>query len=706
MPLQARDITRSRYWKFDGGLNLEDPRITAFPGELAGAQNYEIGVRGGYARIKGFERFDGRNRPSAATYWVLNFDAGTTAISEGDVLSNVSSPGSTDPQGEALIDAVVESGSFAGNDAAGYVVLGKVSGAADPSTIADDDTLYVSGGSVATANGAPTGRGASTDANDQTWLRDAIETARADIQAVTGSGRILGVWALSGTVYAFRNNAGGTAAVMWESTTAGWSSVDLGGTLAFTSGGTSEPSVGDTITGDGSTETAVITRIVLTSGSWAGGDAAGTIHYRAKSGAFNSGENFDSNNFTMTGAESDVSLSPSGFYDFINANFTGHAGSRKMYGCDGVNLAFEFDGTSFIQITTGMTTDAPIHIEEHKKHLFLAFANGSLQHSSLGDPHTWSPVTGASELGIGEEIVGLQKLQGDILGVFGRNETYLLLGTNSNNWSLDKYSDRAGAIEWSIQRLWNATYADDRGLTMLKQVQAFGGWDDDTFSQKVQRLITGKLDKITASVICREKNQYRLFFNDNSGLFVTMKGGKAQGIMPVDFGMVVRCACSLEDGSGKERLYFGSDDGYIYEMEAGNNFDGSAIGAFIRTHFNHFGSPELRKRYKKAVLELDATPTAAGSDVTILVTPAYAYDRDEFAAALENSLTIEGGGGFWNVDNWDEFYWTMPGTPKAEAKITGIGENIALTIYSSAIYENPHTIYGVTVNYEPGRLNR
>ena len=62
---------------------------------------------------------------------------------------------------------------------------------------------------------------------------------------------------------------------------------DIYGEFTFTSGGTYEIVPGDTITGAVSGETAVVSRVHVESGSWAGGDAAGTIRVSAApSGAF------------------------------------------------------------------------------------------------------------------------------------------------------------------------------------------------------------------------------------------------------------------------------------------------------------------------------------------------------------------------------------------------------------------------------------
>jgi hypothetical protein len=61
--------------------------------------------------------------------------------------------------------------------------------------------------------------------------------------------------------------------------------------IAFTSGGTHVPRVGDTVRGNSSGKTAVIVAISdLSSGAWADGDAAGTITYRSANGTFTNSE--------------------------------------------------------------------------------------------------------------------------------------------------------------------------------------------------------------------------------------------------------------------------------------------------------------------------------------------------------------------------------------------------------------------------------
>lgn len=64
----------------------------------------------------------------------------------------------------------------------------------------------------------------ATDAAAQAALR-------ALIQPLPGSGGVLGVWWYNGVVYAWRNNALGTAALMYRATLAGWEAVSAPGLL-------------------------------------------------------------------------------------------------------------------------------------------------------------------------------------------------------------------------------------------------------------------------------------------------------------------------------------------------------------------------------------------------------------------------------------------------------------------------------------------
>jgi len=391
-----------------------------------------------------------------------------------------------------------------------------------------------------------------------------------------------------------------------------------------------------------------------------------------------------------------ATLTAGAYYEFINYNFGGHASTRKMYGCNGADKAFMFDGTTFTVLTTGMTSDTPTHIAAYKKHLFLSFTGGSLQHSSIGDPTTWSVITGAAEIGIGDEITALMPHLG-VMFVQSRNSTYLFHGTSVADWVMEEYSDKVGALEDTAQILNDVIFLDDRGVYQMRATQAFGNFTAGTLSTKQQPFIDNKKYTAISSTVSKSKNQYRIFFEDNTALYFTMKGSEMLGAMAMDLEMPVRCVCSDEDSTGEEVIFFGSDDGFVYQMDSGNNFDGEAINAYLRLPFNHLKSPQNYKRFSRVNLELDA---GSSSDTTIYFVPEFSYGASSVPPSNEVSVDVAGGGGYYDEDyNWDEFYYDSQVIGEAEARIDGSGLNMGMLLRTSGTYESPHIIHGVSLRY-------
>jgi hypothetical protein len=198
----------------------------------------------------------------------------------------------------------------------------------------------------------------------------------------------------------------------------------------------------------------------------------------------------------------------------------------------------------------------------------------------------------------------------------------------------------------------------------------------------------------------RAKDQYRLFWSDGTGLTIYL-GRKEPEIMEFDLGKVVHCIASGEDSNGNEIIIFGSTDGYIYQLDAGTSLDGSAVTAYIRLPFNHVGTPTQHKRWHQLTLEMDA---AVATVISILVD--FGFGDPEATTAAEETFTVSGGAGYWNLDNWDEFQWSATGTGVALLHIEGEGTNMSVSFLSEKIYEEPHTFHGLTLHYSDLRLQR
>ena len=665
--------------KLGGGLDQVTPTLSLPPGVVRRAANFECSITGGYTRIAGYERFDGRPNPSDANYNLLLCTFVAT-VSVGNTINGTLS-GAT--------GVVI------------YVDLASIVITRETGTFLAGEMVLVSSTNVATITAV---QGVSADGlTDATYRSLAADNYRADITSIPGSGSVLGVSYYNGVVYAWRNNAGGTAAVLFKSSSSGWSAITLGKELSFNTG-TALISDGNTVTGTTSGATGVVARVVLQSGTFAAGTAAGRLILSSSTGTFVSGENLTVSGGVKAkagGTATQITLAPSGRYETVVANFGGGTANYKIYGADGVNRAFEFDGTTFVPIVTGMTVDTPNHIVFHKQHLFLSFG-ASLQFSGLGYPYQWSPLVGAGELAMNAQITNLLTLPGDqssgALGVYTRSDTSVLYGTSSANFSLSTFNSGTGALAYTAQNMDQAYVLDDRGVISLGTSLNFGNFLPASLTMNLRPFIQQNRDTAIGSLVNRDKGQYRIFFSSGNALYMTVLNGKLLGSMPVQFAHPVSCCVEGETPTGNTSQFFGSTNGFVYRLDAGTSFDGDNIPANINLVFNATGSSRLLKRYRKASVELTGdsyTEIQFGYDLGYR-TSTIDQPQDE---TYENDLRS----GFWDSMLWDNFVWDGTDISPSEIEVNGTAENIAVRISSNSDLFPQFTVNSIIVHYTPRR---
>lgn len=682
------------YFPLLGGLDQSSAPLAIQPGRLLNCVNFEIAKSGkGYRYPNGYERYDGQVAPSSSTYTLIDFSDGREEITAGTtVTTNAGGSGAT---GVCIVTAVVESGSYAADDASGYVVILATSGTfltTDSIKVGVD--IYIT--TIDTVHVA--GSGAPDTTTDATWVALAKAEARSNITTVPGSGDIIGVHRYNSTLYAFRDNAGGTATDMYKSSATGWTQVSLGNQLDFTLG-TSAYAVGDTVSQGG--VSATVQLVVVTSGSWTGNDAAGFLIVGTVTGGnFAAGAIAGDGGATASGAQTANTLTKSGRYECINHNFGGHAGSSVMYGVNGVNKAFYYDGTAFAFITTGMTTDKPIHIAAHQGHLFLMFSGGSVQHSSLVSspltaPFVWSAVLGAAEFGIGDEGTGFENTAGETLTIFSKNKTKILYGDSAANWNLQDHSNSAGAVEWTIQSLNEPFYVDSDKITSLRATQAYGGFSIAGLSDDIQNFMISKSGLEIASVVSLEKSQYRVLYSDGYFVSMSLRPEGIAGFMIGEYDDSPTCATYDRDTG---EMFFGCDDGFVYEMDKGTSFDGGDITAFLKIPFNFFKSPNAFKRFYKIIYELSNEDS---DSIAFSFVPDYDYMNANIPTAQTSSISVSAGNMTWDVDNWDTYNWSSDSdsVEQPEAYINGMASEMGLLIYHKSSTQTPFTINGVMIEY-------
>jgi hypothetical protein len=670
-----------------GGWDQVTPTLSLKAGVVRDVLNFEVAPTGGYARVGGYERYDGHAKPSVALVTYVQVTSFTNVPSVGQTLTGQTT-GTT-----GVIVAV--------NTTSNYMVLTKIA----VSSYNGSEEVRVGATSIGTQT---TLTATITAKQTAQYLDDAADVYRALISAVPGSGAVRGVFGLtvSGTdkVFAFRNNAGGTGMDLYVASASGWTQVAYKREVSFTAGGTATPADGATLT-QGAV-TAVVRRVMASSGVWTGTAAGRFVIDTPAGGAgvFAAGAATLTGGATVTisGADTAITVLPDGHVETSEGNFTGSSSTIRIYGCDGVNRAFEFDGTTYAPIASGATTDTPKHLAVHKNALVLAISS-SIIISGPGVPYRYQTIDGGLELACGDVVTGFLIMPGEQttggLAVFALSTTFMLYGTGLVDWNLTHYNTGTGAVHYTAQNLAQSYALGTQGLISLATTLAYGNFTQATLTSQIKTFIVAQRNKAIASTVCRDKSQYRVFFTDGYALYVTIVNGRALGCMPALFLTPVFCAWEGTSGSGDEIMYVGDTAGYVQQMDVGTSYDGGTIDAYITLNWNPMGSSRMLKRYRHASVEMQGNFYAEIN---------YSYQLGYATGELDQPTGVAYPSGFqgapaWDTFTWDSFIWDGRTLFPTEVDVRGTGENMQITISCTGSYIAPFTINSIINHYTPRR---
>lgn len=675
---------------FIGGLDELTPTSQLKPGRAVArfARNYEsvASVSGGYIRTGGYERKDGRARPSDATYSIVQVVSFTNIPVAGQTLTGGSS-GAT--------GAIIAVGS-------NYIAITLITG-----TFTSVEAVLVGATPIGTATMVTVTISALLNAQ---YLNLAADVYRALIAVVPGSGPVRGVTSLNVAgvhkLFAFRDNAGATLCILHVASAAGWVVVPLLRMVRFTAGShaTLIPLDGDTLTQGA--DTAIIRRVIRETGSFAAGDATGRLIIDAPLPTpFGAGAaTIGAITLTLGGADTAISILPGGRFEFEIKNFGGQLTTKRIYGCDGVNLAFEFDGTYFCPIETKATVDTPRHISAHNDHLFLGLGSSSVV-SAPGLPYVFDATEFAAEIPHGDDVTGYKSLPGAqglaTLLVNCRNSKRIIYGssgdvTSSNHWNPVDFNNETGGLPYSIQTMADTYCLDDSGVQSVKAAQELSGFSPGTLTFNIQNFMTEHRGLLLCSCVHKVKSQYRLYFSNGNALYLTILNGKLVGSMPITYPLAMFCVWNAETPSGEEVTYAGAaTGGFVYELDRGSSFDGENVDALLTLAWNPSKSPRLIKSYRGGSLEIQSSFYVAFN-----VAHRLGYGRDDYAQPPQRSYVGNfSGGATWDLISWDAFVWDGSVLSPSELDIEGDGENIEIAISSSSDYVYPYTLNSIILNF-------
>jgi hypothetical protein len=228
----------------------------------------------------------------------------------------------------------------------------------------------------------------------------------------------------------------------------------------------------------------------------------------------------------------------------------------------------------------------------------------------------FSAADGAGSISVGNTVTGLIVFREQLI-IFTQDAVKRLIGNSSSDFSLQPITDKIGCINSdSVQEFGgDVMYLAPDGLRLLSATDRIGDFALDVASDKIYKDSDDFLNSTTefASVILREKGQYRIFAylsSQNREIAAGLIATKfiAQGADGIEWSTTKGIKAYICDSVYSDRLeaiMFANEDGYLYEMEQTNGFDGNDVETIMETPYMPITDPEIRKTAYKLTLYTD-----------------------------------------------------------------------------------------------------
>jgi hypothetical protein len=292
------------------------------------------------------------------------------------------------------------------------------------------------------------------------------------------------------------------------------------------------------------------------------------------------------------------------------------SGSEKMAIVDGINIPAIYDGTTFTRLDAGPTDIIGAEFTvSFKNHLF--FGNSDLL--SFTAPYTdndFTAAAGAGTISVGASITGLTVFREQLI-IFTESSIVQLVGNTIGDFKLKPITLDIGCIDKdTIQEIGgDVMFLGPDGLRLLSATDRIGDFGLAVVSKTIQSEFSNFLSSNTSfsSVVIREKSQYRIFgFNTGTtqenakGILGTQFSGQGGAEMAwAELRGIRAYTSSGRFFQNAETIVFANDDGYLYQMEDGNSFDGTSIQTTLATPYTPINDAGIRKTFYKANLFTD-----------------------------------------------------------------------------------------------------
>ncbi len=387
---------------------------------------------------------------------------------------------------------------------------------------------------------------------------------------------------------------------------------------------------------------------------------------------------------------------------FAKYNFNG---TEKIAIVDGLNEPALYDNTTFtVLLDSPADVVGATFVAEVKNHLF--FAKGTTV--TFTAPYTdtdFSVANGSGSINVGGTITALTVFRQQLI-IFTENSIHQLTGTTIADFSLQPITIDIGCIDSdTIQEIGgDVMFLGPDGLRLLSGTDRLGDFGLAVVSKTIQSTMTGFISSNTSFTSCviREKSQYRILGYNNN---ITQEN--AQGILATQFapqggeGMAwsetrgIRAYVADSDyNQNVEVVLFANNDGYLYQMESGNSFDGLNIQTTFATPHLPISDPRKRKTFYKLFLYTDPQGSVA-FDVSLKL------DFDSQGAIQPAPISIlntQGTVGFFGSGTFGITRFGTKLLKLFQTQVVGSGFTVSFQ-FESNDQNPPYSIDALTVEY-------
>lgn len=318
---------------------------------------------------------------------------------------------------------------------------------------------------------------------------------------------------------------------------------------------------------------------------------------------------------------------------FLNSTHSGGTKARFE--------AFNFDGNPRVVMVDGTNTPAcicsfsnystiqgsadivgAVNVVEFKDHLFFA-KDDLVTFSAPFDRLDYSPANGAGSFRLRSAVTGLIPFRTQLI-CFAEDQIKNLSGSSEADFVLTDITDKLGCPEPdTIQEIGgDILFMGPDGIRYLGGTDSFGDFALQLASRAIHREMNDFIETSEdfSSVVIRKKNQYRVFKYrpsqpENAIGYVGMQKLDQTG-QGIEWGTLLginayRASSTYVDE--EEVVIFSNDDGYVYRMESGNSYDGTAIVARLYTPYMPVNDPSIRKTLYDIYTYLDPEDDYSGT---------------------------------------------------------------------------------------------